>query len=105
MGNKFIKKAFYYSPFKEIKDSKALYGVKCYIYQHFYEHLDQSLKHSMFDDILTKYSIEELGFKDHTQKEPNMEVAAIKIQKDFQRFRTWLEGKYTPDGILPPNPD
>lgn len=105
MGSKFIKKAFYYSPFKEIKDSKALYGIKCYIYQHFYEHLDLSLEHKMFNNILEGYSGEVLGFVSKSGEAPNMEVAAVKIQKDFQKFRTWVESYYKPDGKLPPNPD
>lgn len=98
----FKKKAFYYSPHKSIKDSKHLYGVKSFLFEHYYEHLDEKMGYHMFNDILYRFSVEVLEFKGTT---PNLEVAAFRIQKDFQKFRQWLDKNYTPDKVSPPNSD
>jgi hypothetical protein len=71
--------SFYFSKFNTRKDSKALFGIKSWIYNNHYPNLDIRLGKTMFDPIIAAYG-----------KSPE------EISNDFAAFKSWCKTYFKP---------
>lgn len=71
------KPAWYYNSGRSTKDSKELYGIKCFLYNNCFDYMTAHNANTVFNEILAKYG-----------KSPE------EIQKDWPAFKQWVLTNY-----------